>query len=483
MILQTSRTVEQLSYKQKVLLMVGIFLCIELGIMVSSEFSVALPKIIEDIGGAQFYALVFTVNIAIGAIITPIAGRLSDMYGRRQILIIGILIILISELLTPMLVSNIVHLMIFRGIQGFGGSTVVVVGLIVISDIFDLDNRAKFLGFYGSLNAITAMVAPTVGGMVVEYMSWHWIFYSIIPIGVIGFLLVFKYMPNVPCAANSRFDYLGVFLLSVSILVVVGITTLGGTYISWTSVPMLALFAVLIVGLISFIFSQKKHSNPIMPLHLFKYRVFIVCLFCIFTVTLAATGLVYFMPFFFQNLHGFSPVESGVFLTLRGVSSFIMAAASGFIVVKLKDFRIVAIGSMIIFSVSIFAFTFFTASATATVLTLICLIWGVAAGIYTSIFYTGVQLNLPNKDIATAIGVMQLFLTLSALIATSVLGLFLRYENLSAGFAGLLYSCLGLVLVALLVFMVTLIRRNLKVNDEEVEVVGIVEEVEKVIVH
>lgn len=100
--------------------MIGIFLCIELGLMVSSEFSVALPKIIEDIGGIEFYSLVFTVNLAASAIVTPVVGKLSDMYGRRRLLIIGILIILVSELLTPLLVSNIYHLMIFRGVQGLG---------------------------------------------------------------------------------------------------------------------------------------------------------------------------------------------------------------------------------------------------------------------------------------------------------------------------------------------------------------------------
>ena len=111
--LKTSKTVESLTYKQKVLLMVGIFMCIELGLMVSSQFSVALPKIIDDIGGIEFYSLVFTVNLTVSAIMTPIVGKMSDIYGRRQILIIGILIILISELITPFMVSNIYHLMIF----------------------------------------------------------------------------------------------------------------------------------------------------------------------------------------------------------------------------------------------------------------------------------------------------------------------------------------------------------------------------------
>ena len=216
MIFKTSRTVEALTYKQKVLLMIGIFLCMELGMMVSSEFSVALPKIIGDIGGAEFYALVFTVNIAASAIVTPIVGKLSDMYGRRQLLIIGILIILISEVLTPLLVSNIYHLMIFRAIQGIGGATTIVVGLIIISDIFDIENRAKFLGFYGSLNALTAIIAPTVGGLFVQYMSWHWVFYSIVPVGLIGLFVIFKYMPEIPRTKNSKFDYMGVSIFSIA---------------------------------------------------------------------------------------------------------------------------------------------------------------------------------------------------------------------------------------------------------------------------
>ena len=466
LIFKTSRTVEALTYKQKVLLMIGIFLCMELGMMVSSEFSVALPKIIGDIGGAEFYALVFTVNIAASAIVTPIVGKLSDMYGRRQLLIIGILIILISEVLTPLLVSNIYHLMIFRAIQGIGGATTIVIGLIIISDIFDIENRAKFLGFYGSLNALTAIIAPTVGGLFVQYMSWHWVFYSIVPVGLIGLFVIFKYMPEIPRTKNSKFDYMGVSILSIAILIIVGITTVGGSLVPWTSGTMLALFAALIAIVTFFIFSQKKSDNPIVPLHLFKYRVFIICLFASFACMFAATGLIYFMPLFMQNIHGFTPTETGLFMTVRGVTSFIFAAAGGIIVAKLKDFRLVAIAAMVIFGSMIFALTFFTTSATSLAITVICLIWGTSSGVLISIFHTGIQMNLPNRDISVAMSVMQLFVSIGALLATSVLGLFLRNANLSLGFASLLFTCLGVVVLTLLIFVVVLQRRNLRQEEQ-----------------
>ncbi|MER2039781.1 MAG: MFS transporter [Solibacillus sp.] len=466
MIFKTSRTVESLSYKQKVLLMVGIFLCIELGLMVSSEFSVALPKIIEDIGGVEFYSLVFTVNLAVSAIVTPIVGKLSDMYGRRRLLIIGILIILVSEVLTPLLVSNIYHLMIFRGIQGLGGAATAVVGLVVISDIFDIENRAKFLGFYGALNALTAIVAPTVGGIFVQYMSWHWVFYSIAPVGLFGLFFVIKYMPEIPKARNASLDFKGITILSIAILTFVAITTVGGTRVPWLSLTMLMLVLALVAAVTLFITSQKKSVDPIIPLHLFKYRVFIICLLSVFAMMFAATGLIYFLPMFLQNIYGFTPTETGLFMTYRGVTSFIFAAISGFIVAKLKDFRLVAIGAMIIFGGTIFVLTFFTTSISSIAITIICLIWGSSSGILISIFHTGIQMNLPNKDISIAMGVVQLFVAIGSLLATSLLGLFLRNANLSLGFSYLLFTCLGVVLFALVVFIVALQRRNLRAESE-----------------
>lgn len=466
MIFKTSRTVESLSYKQKVLLMIGIFLCIELGLMVSSEFSVALPKIIEDIGGIEFYSLVFTVNLAVSAIVTPVVGKLSDMYGRRRLLIIGILIILVSELLTPLLVSNIYHLMIFRGVQGLGGAATAVVGLIVISDIFDIENRAKFLGFYGALNALTAIVAPTVGGIFVQYMSWHWVFYSIAPVGLLGLFFVIKYMPEIPKARNASLDYKGITILSTAILIFVAITTVGGTRVPWLSLTMLILVLALVAAVTLFIASQKKSVDPIIPLHLFKYRVFIICLFSVFAVMFAATGLIYFLPMFLQNIYGFTPTETGLFMTYRGVTSFIFAAISGFIVAKLKDFRLVAIVAMVIFGGTIFVLTFFTTSISALAITTICLIWGTSSGVLISIFHTGIQMNLPNKDISIAMGVVQLFVAIGSLLATSLLGLFLRNANLSLGFSYLLFTCLGVVLFALVVFIVVLQRRNLRAETE-----------------
>ncbi|MEG0383135.1 MAG: MFS transporter [Solibacillus sp.] len=466
MFFKTNRTVESLSYKQKVLLMVGIFLCMELGLMVSSEFSVALPKIIEDIGGVEFYSLVFTANLAASAIVTPIVGKLSNIYGRRQLLIIGILVILVSELLTPMLVSNIYHLMIFRGIQGLGGAATAVVGLIVISDIFDIENRAKFLGFYGALSAITAIIAPTVGGIFVQYMSWHWVFYSILPVGLLGLFFVIKFMPEIPKANNSSLDFRGITILSTAILIFIGITTFGGTKVPWLSVTMLALVVALVAIILIFIKSQKKSIDPIIPLHLFKYRVFIICLLSVMSMMFAVTGLLYFLPMFLQNMYGFTPTETGLFLTYRGITSFIFAAVSGFVVAKLRDFRLVAIIAMIIFAGSIFALTFFTTTITTLAITTICLVWGTSSGVLVSIFHTGIQMNLPNKDISIAMGVIQLFVAIGSLFATSLLGLFLRNADLSAGFSYILFTCFGVVLFALVVFIAVLQRRDLRAESE-----------------
>lgn len=460
MIFQTTRTVESLSYKQKVLLVAGIFLCIELGIMVSTEFSIALPSIIADIGGAEFYALIFTVNIAVSAIVTPIVGKLSDVYGRRQVLLLGILIILVSEVVTPIFVSNIYHLMIFRGIQGIGGATTAVVALIVISDIFDLDNRAKFLGFYGSLNALTAIIAPTVGGIFVQYMSWHWVFYSIAPVGMLGLFIVWKYMPNIPKTENKTLDFAGMSILAVMILSIVGITTLGGTYVSWSSPIIIALVAVFIASIIAFIASQKKSANPVIPLRLFKYRIFNICLFASFACMFAATGLIYFLPLFLQNVHGYTPTEAGIFMTERGITSFIFAALSGLVVAKLKDFKLVAVAAMVIFASAIFALTFFTTTVTSTILTIIFLVWGVSSGVLISIFHTGMQTNLPNKEISIAMSVMQLAVSIGALLATSILGMFLRGDNLSQGFSYLLFTCLGVVLFTLVLFIIVVPRKK-----------------------
>lgn len=473
---KTSRTVASMTYKQKVLLMVGVFLCIELGLMVSSEFSVALPKIIEDIGGVEFYSLVFTANLAMSAIVTPIVGKLSDMYGRRQVILFGIIVILISEIITPILVSNIFHLMFFRAVQGFGGATVAVVGLIVISDIFDIQNRAKFLGFYGSLNALTAIIAPTIGGLFVQYLSWHWVFYSIIPVGVAGLYFVAKYMPDVPRAEHAKLDYRGISILSTVILIIVAITTFGGTLIPWSSVFMIGLFIAFAALVALFIFSQKKTADPIIPLHLFKYRVFNVCLFAVFSMMFAATGLIFFLPMFLQNIHGFTPTETGLFMTYRGITSFIFAALSGFVVAKLRDFRLVAIFAMVLFGLIIFALTFFTTSASALAITAISFVWGCASGVLVAIFHTGIQMNLPNKDISVAMSVTQLFVALGSLLATSVLGIFVRNPDLSLGFLQLLYACLGVVVFASIVFIAVVQRRNLKVADEEVQEVHVTEQ-------
>lgn len=273
-------------------------------------------------------------------------------------------------------------------------------------------------------------------------------------------------MPEIPKARNASLDYKGITILSTAILIFVAITTVGGTRVPWMSLTMFILVLALVAAVTLFITSQKKSADPIMPLHLFKYRVFIICLFSVLAVMFAATGLIYFLPMFLQNIYGFTPTETGLFMTYRGVTSFIFAAISGFIVAKLKDFRLVAIGAMVIFGGTIFVLTFFTTSISALAITIICLVWGTSSGVLISIFHTGIQMNLPNKDISIAMGVVQLFVAIGSLLATSLLGLFLRNANLSLGFSYLLFTCLGVVLFALVVFIVVLQRRNLRAESE-----------------
>lgn len=140
-------------------------------------------------------------------------------------------------------------------------------------------------------------------------------------------------------------------------------------------------------------------------------------------------------------------------MTERGITSFIFAAISGFVVAKLKDFKMVAIVAMLIFAGVIFSLTFFTVSAPTIVLTVIFLVWGSTSGVLISIFHTGIQMNLPTKDISVAMSVMQLAVSMGALLATSLLGMFVQTENLSQGFSYLLYTCLAVVVVTLIAFI------------------------------
>ena len=167
-----------------------------------------------------------------------------------------------------------------------------------------------------------------------------------------------------------------------------------------------------------------------------------------------------FLPLFLQNIHGFSPTETGIFMTERGITSFIFAAISGFIVAKLKDFKLVAIVAMCIFASMIFVLTFFTVSAPTIIITAIFLVWGSSSGVLISIFHTGIQMNLPTKEISVAMSVMQLAVSMGALLATSLLGMFVQTENLSQGFSYLLYTCLAVVIVTLVAFVIVVPKKK-----------------------
>lgn len=434
------------------LLIFGVFLCMELGLMVGGEINVALPRIVAAIGGADLYALIFTVNIATGAIFSPIAGKMSDILGRRATFLGFVWLLFVADLLAGFS-QNIYHIIILRAIQGIGGASVVVIGLIIISDVFEAETRAKYIGFYGSLNALTAIVAPIVGGLIVQNISWRWVFFSILPVGLLGIALVMANLPKIPRSQETKIDYPGVTLIAILVSVFVLITSWGGKTYAWGSPTMLILYAVMVVGGVLFYLAEKRSQNPMLPLSLFSHRIFTVCLISLFLSTAAVMSLMFYLPLFAQKVMGLTPTQSGMFITERGLLSLIVSSASGFIVARLKFFKWNAVVATIMLAVALLFFSKLTGQSQISLVIVLAALWGIANGVLTGIFQTGVQMSLPNSQMAVAMGAMQLAVTLGGTAAAAVFGMFLKTPILANGIQNIFLAAGACIFVAFLLLV------------------------------
>ena len=236
----------------------------------------------------------------------PFWGKLSDLYGRKPIFMIGIVIFLIGSALSG-LSQNMTQLILFRGIQGIGAGSLFPVALAVIGDLFTPQERGKYQGLFGAVFGIAFVVGPLVGGFLTENVSWHWIFYVNIPIGLVSLYFIWRLLPTVKTSdAKRNFDVLGGVIFSIAItFLLVGLTN--KQFNEWTDPTVGGFILISLVGIVLFVLAERRAKEPIIPLHLFQLRTYSTSMVSIFFASFAFFGAVVFLPRWFQFVHGFSP--------------------------------------------------------------------------------------------------------------------------------------------------------------------------------
>jgi EmrB/QacA subfamily drug resistance transporter len=301
--------------RQVMVTLAGVLMAIFLSSLDATIVSTAMPRIIADLGGFAHYTWLATAYLVTSTVVLPITGKLTDMYGRKHFYTAGIALFILGSLLCG-LSQTMTQIIIFRGLQGIGAGIMMANAFTVIGDLFPPAERGKYQGIVSAVFGISAVVGPSLGGFITDAISWHWIFYINIPLGIVVIVLFAFFFPNFRLDnLKHRIDWAGIAALVVAVIPLLLALSWGGSEYPWVSVPVISLFALSIVGAIIFPIIERRSEEPIVPLEIFRNPIVAVTTPIIFLTGFTMFGSIIIIPLFFQGVLGLSATESGNFLT------------------------------------------------------------------------------------------------------------------------------------------------------------------------
>lgn len=279
----------------------------------------AIPQVVDDLGGFSQVGWVFSVYLLAQTVTIPIYGKLADLYGRKPILVIGVIVFLVGSLLSAS-AWNMVALIAFRALQGIGAGSIGATVNTVAGDLYSVQERGRIQGYLSSVWGIAAVVAPAIGGLFAQYASWRWIFLVNLPIGAIALFLIVRLLHEDVVRRKHRIDYAGAGLVLVSTgLLILGLLQ-GGTSWAWLSPASFVTFALAIVAGAAAIWVERHATEPMLPMWLWTKRVNVGSYAATLTAGLMVIGLSVYLPNWAQTVLGLSPVAAGFVLAVMSMT-------------------------------------------------------------------------------------------------------------------------------------------------------------------
>ena len=415
--------------------------------------STAMPRIIAELNGLNLYSWVTTAYLLASTVMVPIWGKLGDIFGRKPVLIVGISIFLAGSWLsglsgefgTVLGVPGMVQLIVFRALQGIGGGALFTTAFAIIADLYPPRERGRFAGIFGSVFGLASVLGPIIGGYFTDHgtvqigthtvAGWRWVFYVNLPLSLLSLFMVIVKMPKLEHRRSGKIDFLGAGLLIAAFVPLLLALSLAGHDFAWTSPQSLSLFGLAIAALVAFVVVETKVSNPIVPMHLFRNRVFVTANLAGFLISMAFMGVVMFLPLYLQLGRGVSATLSGMAMLPLMAGLIAGSTVAGQLVTKTGQYKPYMITGACVLLVAVFLLHDLSKIGHLGHLALLLAFVGLGLGPGQSLFNIATQNAVDPRDLGVATSSNQFFRQIGSTVGAALAGALLtaRLASLPGG--------------------------------------------------
>jgi EmrB/QacA subfamily drug resistance transporter len=410
-----------LSRRRVILATAGTMLALLLAALDQTIVGTAIPRIVADLNGLDRLAWVTTAYLVTSTTMTPIAGKLGDLFGRKPFLLVGMVGFVAASALSG-LSQDMTQLIVFRAIQGIFGGVLFATVFTVIGDLFPPEQRGRLAGLFGAVFGLSSIVGPTTGGFITDHWSWRWVFEVNIPVGVIAVIVVLIGLPYVRSRASWRdIDFWGALTLAAGIVPLLIALSITRDH-AWTSPQVTGLLTIAAAMLAAFVFIESRVAQPIVPLHLFKNSTFTVSMLVGFITAFGMFGSILFTPLVFQGVLGISATNSGALITPMMFGLLGASTVTGFVMRRVRYYRFLGTLGVVVMIIGMWLLSQITPSVPQWHVVVDLIVVGLGIGVTFPLYLTAVQTALPRKYLGVASSQIQFWRNLGGTVGSAILG-------------------------------------------------------------
>jgi len=411
----------ELPHRVRLEILGAVLLGILLAALDQTIVGTALPTIVTDLQGNDVYIWAFTAYLLTATVSGPIYGKLSDIFGRRPIFVIGVAIFLLGSLLCA-ISGEMWQFLLFRGVQGLGAGALFPVALAIIGDIFAPSERGKYQGFFGAIFGLSSLIGPAIGGLITDNFGWNWVFLVNLPLGAVVLFIIWRTLPvRIASDVDRHIDYVGaVVFVAALVPILIGLTN--KRFGEWTDPDVGGLITVGLLLAAVFVWVESRAKEPILPLGLFRIRAFTASVIAMFLATMGFFTTIAFLPRWYQVVAGTSATESGYqILPLLG-GLIISAIAAGQLVSRTSRYKALITGALVLLAFGLFLLTNIRADTPGPLVWLWMAVAGLGIGPSLAVFTLVVQNAVPVRSLGTGTSAVTLFQQVGGTVGLAIAG-------------------------------------------------------------